>query len=197
MAARRPSAGYQIALTTLLSVNFGFVLFDRNASSFLMPFIQPELGLSNTKVGLLAAALSLTWSIAAFGIGVVSDRTGSRKGLLVLSTLAFSLCSFGSGLAYSFTMLLATRLLMGVAEGGIMPISQSLIATEVDPRHRGLAMGVAQGLGSSLLGSFVAPVMLVAFAEAFGWRHAFFLAGAPGIVMVILLAWVVRTPRVA
>ncbi len=47
-----------------------------------------------------------------------------------------------------------------------MPISQSLIAAEVDPRHRGSAMGVAQGLGSSLLGSFVAPVMLVAFAEA-------------------------------
>ncbi len=56
---------------------------------------------------------------------------------------------------------------MGVAEGGIMPISQSLIAAEVDLRHRGLAMGVAQGLGSSLLGSFVALAMLVAFAEAF------------------------------
>jgi len=194
MSANRPSVGYQIALTALLSVNFGFVLFDRNASSFLMPFIQPELGLSNTKVGLLAAALSLTWSIAAFGIGVVSDRTGSRKGLLVLSTLAFSLCSFGSGLAYSFTMLLATRLLMGVAEGGIMPIGQSLIASDVDARHRGLAMGVAQGLGSSLMGSFVAPVMLVAFAEAFGWRHAFFLAGAPGFVMALLLALVIRAP---
>lgn len=195
MAARHPSVGYQVALTTLLSVNFGLVLFDRNASSFLMPFIQPELGLSNTKVGLLAAALSLTWSIAAFGIGVVSDRTGSRKGLLILSTLAFSLCSFGSGLAYSFAMLLGTRLLMGAAEGGINPISQSLIASDVDARYRGLAMGVAQGLGSSLMGSFVAPVMLVAFAEAFGWRHAFFLAGAPGLVMTVVLALVIRAPR--
>src|SRR6185295_4883230 len=149
-------ASYQITLTALLSLNFGFVLFDRNASSFLMPFIQPDLGLTNTQVGMLSGALSLTWSIAAFGIGVVSDRTGWRKGLLVLATLAFSVCSFGSGLVASFAMLLATRLLMGVAEGGIMPISQSLIASDVDPRHRGLAMGVAQGLGSSLLGSFVA-----------------------------------------
>ena len=193
----RPQVGYQIALTALLSLNFGFVLFDRNASSFLMPFIQPELRLTNTQVGLISGALSLTWAFAAFGIGAVSDRTGSRKGLLILSTLAFSICSFATGLVSSFIMLVGARLLMGVAEGGIMPISQSLIATEVDPRHRGLAMGVAQGLGSSLLGSFVAPVMLVAFAEAFGWRHAFFLAGAPGIIMVILLAWVVRTPRVA
>ncbi len=186
--------GYQIALTALLSLNFGFVLFDRNASSFLMPFIQPDLGLTNTQVGMISGALSLTWSLAAFGIGAVSDRTGSRKGLLVLATLAFSICSFGSGLAASFAMLLGARLLMGVAEGGIMPISQSLIASEVDARHRGLAMGVAQGLGSSLLGSFVAPVMLVAFAEAFGWRHAFFLAGAPGLIMALMLAWVIRAP---
>jgi len=95
----RPGTGYQFALTALLSLNFGFVLFDRNAVSFLMPFIQPELGLSNTQIGLLSSGLSLTWAIAAFGIGVVSDRTGSRKGLLVLATLAFSICSFGSGLA--------------------------------------------------------------------------------------------------
>ena len=188
------SVGYQVVLTTLLSLNFGIVLFDRNALGFLMPSIQPELGLSNTQVGILGSALSLTWAIAAFGIGVVADRFGSRKQLLVLATIAFSICSFGSGIAASFAALLGARLLMGAAEGGIMPISQSLIATEVDARHRGLAMGVAQGFGSSLLGSFVAPVVLVAFATAFGWRHAFFLAAAPGLVVALLMALLIRPP---
>ncbi len=185
---------YQIALTALLSLNFGFVLFDRNAANFLMPFIQPELRLTNAQVGLLSSALSLTWSIAAFGAGVLSDWTGSRKGLLVSATLAFSVCSFWSGLAATFAMLLGTRLLMGIAEGGIMPLSQPLIASDVDARHRGLAMGVAQGLCSSLLGSFVAPVLLVALAQRFGWRHAFFIAGAPGLILALLLARVVRAP---
>jgi MFS transporter, ACS family, hexuronate transporter len=193
--SRPPSAAYQIGLTALLSLNFGFVLFDRNAASFLMPFIQPDLRLTNTHVGLLSSALSLTWSIAAFGVGVLSDRSGSRKGLLVLATLAFSVCSFSSGIAASFAMLLGTRLLMGIAEGGIMPLSQSLIASDVNARHRGLAMGVAQGFGSSFMGSFVAPVMLVAFAQAFGWRHAFFIAGAPGLILALLLAWLIRAPR--
>ena len=148
------SAGYQVMLAGLLSINFGIVFFDRNASNFLMPFIQPDLHLNNTQVGLLAAALSLTWAIAAFGIGLVSDKTGSRKGLLILATLAFSVCSFLTGIASTFAMILGARLLMGVAEGGIMPISQSLIATEVEPRHRGLAMGVTQNFGSNLFGSF-------------------------------------------
>ncbi len=186
------SAGYQVLLATLLSVNFGIVFFDRNASNFLMPFIQPDLGLSNTQVGLLAGALSLTWAIAAFGIGLVSDKTGSRKGLLILATVAFSACSFLTGVAASFAMMLGARLLMGVAEGGIMPISQSMIATEVEPRHRGLAMGVTQNFGSNLFGSFVAPVALVAFANAFGWRHAFFLAGAPGLLTALLMWYFIR-----
>ena len=90
----RSSAAYQVMLVTLLSINFGIVFFDRNALNFLMPFVKPELGLSNTQVGILASALSLTWACAAFGIGFISDRTGSRKGLLILATLAFSACSF-------------------------------------------------------------------------------------------------------
>ena len=79
MTSTRQGARYQWWLTGLLSLNFGFVLFDRNALSFLMPFVQPELGLNNTQVGVLAGGLSLTWAIAAFGVGFVADRFGSRK----------------------------------------------------------------------------------------------------------------------
>ena len=191
-AGAEASTGYQWRLTALLSLSFGVVLFDRNALSFLMPFVQPELGLNNKQVGMLAGGLSLTWAIAAFGMGTLADRFGSRKQLLVLSTVLFALCSFGSGMAAGFTFMLASRLLMGLAEGGIMPLSQSLIATQVDARRRGLAMGIAQGLGSSLMGSFVAPVVLVAFASALGWRHAFFLAGAPGLLAALLMAFMIR-----
>jgi predicted MFS family arabinose efflux permease len=192
MTGTRQGRSYQWWLTGLLSLNFGFVLFDRNALSFLMPFVQPELALSNTQVGVLAGGLSLTWAIAAFGVGLVADRFGSRKRLLVACTALFALCSFGSGIAAGFLFMLLTRLLMGFAEGGIMPLSQSLLVAQVEPRQRGLAMGIAQGFGSSLMGSFVAPVLLVGFAEAFGWRHAFFLAGAPGLLMALLIAWTIR-----
>src|SRR5206468_11285951 len=61
-------------------------------------------------------------------------------------------------------LLLGARLLMGATEGAVMPISHSLVAEEVSPEHRGLAMGVAQNLGSNLLGSALAPVVLTALA---------------------------------
>ena len=191
---RATSAGYQALLVALLSLNFGILFFDRNAASFLMPFVQPELGLSNTQVGLAASSLSFTWALAALAIGAIADRAGRRKALLIGATCAFSLCSFLTGLAASFATLLGARLLMGCAEGGVAPVSQTLTALAVRPERRGLAMGIMQNFGSNLLGSFVAPVVLVSFAQAYGWRRAFFLAGVPGLVSALLLWRVVREP---
>ncbi|MAW79855.1 MAG: MFS transporter [Parvularcula sp.] len=178
---------YQFVLVGLLSLNFGIVFFDRNALNFLMPYVQPDLNLTNTHIGILASALSLTWAIAGLLISAASDKAANRKGFLLVSIVVFSLCSVLSGLATSFLMLLGARLLMGAAEGPINPISQTLVVREVDPRHRGLAMGVMQNFGSNFFGSFVAPVVLVAIAAAWGWRNAFFLAGIPGIVTALLI----------
>lgn len=191
---RRRSTGYQVLLVGLLSLNFGIVFFDRNSLNFLMPFVQPEMGLSNAMVGNLAGAFSFAWALSAFGISRLSDALGNRKLLLVLATLLFSMCSFLTGFAQTITLLFAARLLMGVAEGGVMPISHAMVATEVSPENRGLAQGFAQNFGSNLLGSFVAPVLLVAFATAFGWRNAFYLAGLPGLVSALLILFLIREP---
>jgi len=61
-AAAPSSVGYQVGVVVLLSITFGILFFDRNALGFLQPFVQPDLGLSNTQVGLLASVLSLTWA---------------------------------------------------------------------------------------------------------------------------------------
>jgi MFS family permease len=190
----RNSAGYQMLLVFLLSLNFGIVFFDRQALNVLMPSVQPDLGLSQTQIGVIAGGLSFTWAIAAFFYGRLSDSLGKRKVLLVMATLAFSLCSFLTGLASSFALLLGARLLMGAAEGGVMPISHAMVASEVDPQRRGLAQGVAQNLGSNLLGSFAAPVVLVSFATAFGWREAFYLAGIPGIASAVIMWVLLKEP---
>jgi MFS family permease len=191
------SPAYQTLLVFLLSLNFGIVFFDRQALNALMPFVQPDLQLSGTQIGLLASGLSFSWAIAAFFVGKLSDTMGKRKLLLILATIAFSLCSFLSGLAPSFLFLFAARLLMGAAEGGVMPISHAMVASEVNPARRGLAQGVAQNLGSNLLGSFAAPVVLVAFATAFSWREAFYLAALPGLVSAALIWFLLREPEPA
>jgi MFS family permease len=97
-------------------------------------------------------------------------------------------------MAWSFASLLAVRLLMGFFEGPILPISQSLVAEDSPPERRGHNMGVMQNLGSALFGSFLAPIVLVALATAYGWRAAFFIAGVPGFLVAILVWRIVRDP---
>jgi predicted MFS family arabinose efflux permease len=190
------SPAYQTLLVFLLSLNFGIVFFDRQALNVLMPVgVEQDLALTQTQIGLLAGGLSFSWAIAAFFVGRLSDTLGKRKILLIIATIAFSLCSFISGLATSFVFLFAARLLMGAAEGGVMPISHAMVASEVNPARRGLAQGVAQNLGSNILGSFAAPVVLVAFATAFSWREAFYLAAVPGLVSAALIWFLLKEPE--
>jgi predicted MFS family arabinose efflux permease len=191
-AAHR-STGYQVALTALLSLNFGILFFDRNALNFLGTFVKADLGLNNDQVGTIAALFSFTWALAAFGIGRVVDRVGNPKLVLVIATLAFCACSFLSGLASTFAFMVGARMLMGVAEGGVMPISHAFVSAEVAPEHRGLAQGIAQNFGSNFFGSFVAPVALVWVAQNYGWQNAFFIAGVPGIISAMLL-WIFIKP---
>lgn len=192
------SAPISVRATTIaiivLSLNFGVVFFDRNAVGFLVPFLQADLKLSNTQIGGLAAALAFSWALSGYVIGHLVDRHGRRKLALIAATLVFSLSSFISGLAWSFMSLFVARLAMGFAEGGVLPVSQSLTTRLVSERRRGLAMGMMQAFGSNLFGAMLAPVVLIALATHFGWRMTFYLTAIPGLSCVALIAWLVPDP---
>ena len=189
--------GYQTRLIILLTLSFGFVFLDRNAFSFLAPFIAPDLNLNNSQIGDITSALSFTWAIAGYLISRLSDVSGRRKPFLLAAFLLFSLTSVVSGLAQGFLMLLAVRLVMGFAEGPILPISQSLVVAETTASNRGNAMGIMQNFGSNFIGSFVAPLLLVWIAETWSWRMAFYVAAVPGLIMATLLWRSVREPPAA
>ena len=84
---------------------------------------------------------------------------------------------------------------MGLAEGPFLPVCQSLVASESEHSRRGHNMGVMQNFGSNILGSFLAPLVLIPIAAHWSWRASFFLAGVPGLVMAVLIARYVHEPR--
>ena len=185
---------YENGLLLMLGSSYGFAFFDRQAISYLSPFIVPDLHLSNTQVGALASGLSLAWALSAYAVGAWSDASGVRKPFLLAAIAIFSLCSVLSGLAASFAILLAARVLMGAVEGPFLPICLSMMSAESSPRRRGLNAGIMQNSFSATL-LFFAPMVLVWLAQAFSWRAAFFIAGAPGVVLFLLVLRFVREPR--
>lgn len=186
---------YENGLLLLLGFTFGIVFFDRNAVGVLAPFIVEELSLSNTQVGMLGSGLALAWAISAYLIGAWSDRSGVRKPFLLVSIIVFSLCSALSGLAGTFVALLLTRVVMGFAEGPFLPICLSIMNVESAPKRRGVNAGLMQNFFASLLGTTLAPIVLVWLAQEYGWRSAFFLSAIPGLMCAALVWKFVREPQ--
>jgi MFS family permease len=194
---QRKWLSYENGLMLLLGLTFGLAFFDRNAVAFLTPFLVKDLALTYEQVGLLGAGLALTWALSAYILGSWSDRSGKRKPFLITIVLIFSACSILSGLAHSFLVLLVARVIMGIAEGPFLPICLAMMVVESSPNRRGVNAGILQTVFSALLGSAVAPVVLVAIASHYDWRTAFFLAGAPGLLCALMIWLWIREPPAA
>ncbi len=186
---------YENRLLLVLGLSFGMAFFDRTAGTVLVPFIEQELHLDNTKVGLLGGGLSLTWAFGAYLIGRWSDASGVRKPFLLAFLVIFSVCSVVSGLAHSYPTLLASRMVMGAVEGPFLPVCLALMVAESSEHRRGVNAGIMQNFFASIIGQSLAPSVLVPLAEHLGWRTAFFIAGVPGLVCAVAVLLWVREPR--
>ena len=194
VARRNGLFTYENALVVILGVTFGVVFFDRQAASNLMTFIKPDLGMNETEVGAIGSALSATWALSAYLVGLLSDKTGIRKMILIVCVVGFSICSIISGLASNFWILIGSRFFMGLLEGGVMPICLAIMVVESQERRRGLNAGIVQNGFSNLIGNSLGPVALIAVAQASGWRNAFFLAAVPGLLCALAIWLWVKEP---
>jgi MFS family permease len=193
-AAPLHSRRTEIAALVILSLVNGIVALDRLAVNFLSPFIIRDLGLNNTQLGLLSSALSGAISISGLLFSAWADRTGRHKGVLIWVLVAFSLLSGGAGIATGFATLFIARLLLGITEGPLVPISQTIMGAASHPARRGFNMGAMQITGAFLIGAMLGPVITVYFAERIGWQATFFLTALPGLICALLVALFVRMP---
>ncbi|MEH7111376.1 MFS transporter [Neobacillus niacini] len=193
---KRKFWSYENKLVALFFFSVGFVFFDRLAINYLIPFIQKDFTLTNTQIGLIGSALAITWAISGPLGGYLSDKVKSKKALLAFFVLGFSLVSLMHGLASSFATLFVLRLIMGIVEGPITPITQSILAVESSEKRRGFNMGLTMNTGNAIFGSFLAPLVIVALANVFDWHTAFYLTIIPGIILAIFIMKTLRNPQV-
>jgi predicted MFS family arabinose efflux permease len=190
----RSALGVEVLTLLLLGLAWGFAYWDRMSITFLSKYVVNELHLNNTELAALPAALAFTWAIGAYLIGLWSDRLGARKPFLLAAIVVFSLCSVLSGLATSFWTLFAARLVMGIVEGPFLPICLAILLAVTAQQRRGLNAGVIQNVFGSVLGTVLAPIVLVALADAYSWHAAFYLSAVPGLILALLIWWLVDEP---
>jgi len=186
---------YERTVVILMISAIGLLAFEQIGISYLSPFIKTSLRLDNRKIAELLSAYWLTFAGSSYLTSVLVDAMRARKRALVAVLALLSVCPIFSGLAHSFAQLLAARVLMGMIEGPVIPLCQSIVALESRPGTRGRNTGIAGGLGVSLLGMFLGPLVLVRMAVQFGWRSGFFVVVLPGLLCALLLAILVREPE--
>ncbi|WP_409304781.1 MFS transporter [Peribacillus sp. SCS-155] len=185
---------YENGIVLMMFFTFGFVFMERLSIVFLFPFIAPDMGLSNTDLGLIVSVLAITWALSGWIFSSISDLIGSKRKVLLPATLLFSICSFLSGIATSFWSMILVRGAMGLAEGPVQPIAQSAILAESTPKRRGFNSGFMQS-SVGLIGSTLTPIIVTAVAVHYSWHGAFYLVGIPGLIMFIILAKYMREPK--
>lgn len=128
-----PSKGfrnYENFLTVTIFLVFGLVFLDRMAITFIFPFVSKDLGLSNTKLGIIVAIMAICFAFSSLIFSSLSDFLGRKKVILLIFIFIFSLATFTSGIVSSFGMLLLVRALMAAAEGPVIPLVQSTLLSE-------------------------------------------------------------------
>lgn len=186
-------SGQERSLIAVLATCAALVFLNRSGIAFLFPWIQPQLGLSHAQLGQLMAATAISWAISSVLFSLASDALGIRpRTVITCCAVGFSAIGALSGMVSSFGALLALRVAMGIFEGPVIPLIQSVVSKASPGRRRGANLGMIIG-GSALVGSVLAPPLMMGLAEGVGWRLAFLAVALPG-PFVALGVWLVTRP---
>ncbi|MEH7098292.1 MFS transporter [Neobacillus vireti] len=184
---------YENGILIILFLVFGLVFMDRLSIIYLFPFVQKELNLNNTQIGMIMGATSIAWGLSTLLFASLSDFIGKKKITLILFMLFFSVATFASGAVGGLGSLILVRLLMGASEGPVVPLIQSTIMAESSVKRRGFNMGFIQSSGP-LLGNALAPVIVLSIAAAANWRYSFFALALPGMILAFVLMFYMKEP---
>src|SRR5947209_7628846 len=193
----RPPPGARAALILLLSINL-FNYIDRQVLAAVEPDIRATF-FSNidanamAKTGLLGTAFLVTYMIVAPVLGFLADRF-SRWIIIGSAVILWSLASGGSGLAATFGILFATRIFVGIGEGGYGPAAPTILSDLFPIETRGRIMAIF--CAAIPVGSALGYVIGGAIGAHLGWRWAFYSVAPPGLLLGLLCFWQ-RDPRVA
>ena len=184
--SRRYAWGVLAVLTIIYVLNF----VDRQIVAVLANPIRKELGLSNMEIGYLyGTAFSFFYAIFGIPMGRLAD-VWSRRWVITLGLLVWSIATMMSGLATGLGMLVIARILVGINEAACSPAAYSLLSDYFPAADRATAIsiyssGIFVGIGLAfLVGGYI--------SEWYSWRAAFFAVGIPGILLAVIAFLIIK-----
>jgi predicted MFS family arabinose efflux permease len=187
-----PLSSYQIRLLAVLAL-INFVNFAaRQVFVPLIKLLREDLHATDAQLGLLQSLLLVVLAIGSIPFGFFADRF-SRKTIIAIGILCWSIATFAGGLASSFLFFLVARSVVGLGEAAYAPAAQSMISGAFPQERRAVAQAIfAVGM---LLGGAAGHVLGGVIGPRYGWQEALFIVAFAGIVPGIALFWIEDPPR--
>ncbi|MBV8146413.1 MAG: MFS transporter [Gammaproteobacteria bacterium] len=185
-SASRPALVALGVLTTINLLNY----LDRYLVPPLVPDLEQAMGISHGQAGWLWPAFMVVYMVTAPVFGAWGDR-GSRTRPIAIGVAIWSLATVLSGLARNYPQLFASRALVGIGEAAYAAIAPAMLADHFAIGARGRVYAV---LNMAIpVGAALGYVLGGLIGHHYGWRAAFFLCGAPGMLLAALV-WALPDP---
>jgi predicted MFS family arabinose efflux permease len=183
---------YRFYVVFLLTLTASLSIADRLIFSILMEDIKAEFALSDAQLGLLAgAAFTVTYIVLGFPFARLADRS-TRKNIVAGALTFWSAMTAVCGLTVGYWTMFLARVGVGIGEAASGPSSQSMIADYFRREEMARAMGILTvGATMGTAGGLIIGGLM---AEAYGWRAAFLLVGAPGLILGLIVYLTLREP---
>ena len=187
---------YRTFALLLLTLVYGFNFIDRQIMGILAPFIQKDLGLTNTELGLLIGlAFAVFYTFVAIPIAWLADRF-NRVNILSIALATWSAFTALTGLANNFVQVALARMGVGIGEAGGSPPSHSIISDMYPKEERASALGVySMGIPLGIMAAYFVTASLMDVSEdQVNWRQIFIFLGLTGIALAVVVKLVLREP---
>ena len=187
---------YRTFALLLLTLVYGFNFIDRQIMGILAPFIQKDLGLTNTELGLLIGlAFAVFYTFVAIPIAWLADRF-NRVNILSIALATWSAFTALTGLANNFVQVALARMGVGIGEAGGSPPSHSIISDMYPKEERASALGVySMGIPLGIMAAYFVTASLMDVSEdQVNWRQIFIFLGLTGIALAVVVKLVLKEP---
>ncbi|MCX7338405.1 MAG: MFS transporter [Alphaproteobacteria bacterium] len=178
----------------------GFMMFSLNLSflmvySFSGIYLKTLLGVSTTWIGLLEGTIEATSFLLKLLSGIFSDYLRRRKPLLVLGYVLSAFSRLLLGLACSFGLVFAARLMERIGNGLQSTPRDAMVADIAPPRRIGASYGLKRSLGQA--GAFLggAVGILAMWWTSNDFQQVFWLASIPAFIALSILIFMVKEPK--
>ncbi|MGJ4939055.1 MFS transporter [Bradyrhizobium sp. HKCCYLS1011] len=179
--ARPSEQRFPPAINIIALAGFSAALSTR-ALDPVLPHVADDFAISIATAAGLAAGYALIYALVQPLIGAAADLFGKAR-LMTLCLALLGVASILGALATSFTALFATRILAGIASGGVFPVALGLTSDLVAPAKRQVAIGrtLAGSMAGNLLGATASGVI----GDFIGWRGVLATLGALGLIAAV------------